>query len=95
MFRANYNVGVTVVAFRRLRLLNKTRGAYRNVRLELKLVVPRLAVISHLKPTGQYARESLRFKSMHFAVTGYFGVPYNFYKKIKKVISLYSIHWSS
>jgi hypothetical protein len=30
----------------------KTRGAYRDIRLELKLAVPRLSVISQLKPAS-------------------------------------------
>jgi hypothetical protein len=36
--------------FRKMSFLNKTRGAYLDVRLELKLAFPRLAVISQLKP---------------------------------------------
>ena len=39
-----------MAGFRKMGFLNKTRGAYRDVRLELKPAVPRLAVISQLKP---------------------------------------------
>ena len=41
-----------MAGFRKMGSLNKTRGAYRDVRMELKLAVPRLAVISQLKPAG-------------------------------------------
>jgi len=45
-------VCVSIAGFRKMSFLNKTRGAYRDVRLELKPAVPRLAVISQLKPAG-------------------------------------------
>jgi hypothetical protein len=35
-----------MAGLRKIGFLNKTHGAYRDVRLELKLAVPRLAVIS-------------------------------------------------
>jgi len=41
-------VCVSLAGFRKMSFLNKTRGAYRDVRLELKPAFPRLVVISQL-----------------------------------------------